>query len=385
MDIPLGDDTDPHTTKPENLGFNIVTQPTVDQLSHMSTRHEASYRDWKREFVGWLTNKGKEPESHTGYADRTCEQVSHKTDQIMRFLWSHTDGYTTEITPEGADTLMAAVASNDNWGNSSVLMFRKTLKRYFKWKKYVKDIDHDWSCDIRVSETERTNRDYFRKEEFTPLYDATLRYGSVKPYGECSPEERDQFKAVLAQRFELPKEDITRPEFERANSWKIPSLLSVTLDMGLRPIEITRARTEWVNLDGGYFDIPATEATKSDENWDPSLSQTSIGALRRWIDERSAYEKYEDTDTLWLNKIGNPYNSQSLNRILRNLMDTAEIDPMGRDLTWYSIRHGVATLWVNKYGIEHAKHQLRHEKLETTMRYSHSDARDRADMVDGAW
>jgi integrase len=83
--------------------------------------------------------------------------------------------------------------------------------------------------------------------------------------------------------------------------------------------------------------------------------------------------------------VGNPYNSQALNRKLRKILDESTIDPMGRKLTWYSLRHGVATLWANRFGLQHAREQLRHEKIETTMRYVHSDSNSRNDMANKVW
>ena len=44
---------------------------------------------------------------------------------------------------------------------------------------------------------------------------------------------------------------------------------------------------------------------------------------------------------------------------------------MKRELTWYSIRYGVASSWANEYDLQHAQEQLRHEMSETTMRYVH--------------
>lgn len=281
---------------------------------------------------------------------------------------------------------MEAVERGD-WGASNVLTFKKTVKRYFKWHDFTGSSDwaEEWECPIEVSEKQRTERDYFRPHEFPELYRATLDYGAVKNYGECTPEERDEFKAVLAQRFEMPKEEVSREEFKKANSWKFPSMMAVVLDTGLRPIEVGRMKTDWVNLSDKTLDIPPKEATKSDNNWKCALSKKTVRALSRWLNEREAYEKYEGSDLVWLNRIGNAYNSKSLNHFLDNVLEKADIDPMGRDLTWYSIRHGVASLWANTYGIQHAQEQLRHEKIETTMRYVHSDSNERNAMADEAW
>lgn len=385
MNIPTGQSNEDYTFEPEDVSFRLVTGPTREQLNEISARHTSDYVDFKTGYVGWFLNVGKNPNKNIGYAENTVEQISMKTDQMFRYFWKVTDEYLTTLNKDDADELMKSVERGD-WGNANILTFKKTVKRYFKWLKHQGETDHtDWDCPVKVSEKERTNRDYFRPHEFNKLYMASLDHGSVKNYGECTPEERDSVKAILAQRFEMSKEDVSRDQFSRANSWKVPSLIATTLDVGLRPVEIGNAKVEWINLADQSLEIPAKEATKSDNNWKCSISDKTARALERWINEREAYAKYDGEDNLWLNRIGNPYTSSSLNYLLNQLIEEREIDPMNRDLTWYSIRHDVASLWANEYGIQHAREQLRHEKIETTMRYVHSDSDTRSEMADNSW
>lgn len=385
MNIPTGDSDTSYTFSPDDVNFRLVTGPTREQLNEISPRHVNDYEDFKASYVGWFLNIGKTPNKGEGYSPKTVQQISMKTDQMLRYFWKVAGSYTTSVDYDDADELMKSVERGD-WGNANVLTFKKTVKRYFKWLKHEKDTDYtDWNCPISVSEKERTQRDYFRRHEFEHLYTATLSHGSVKNYGECTPDERDAFKAVLAQRYEMPKEEVGRDQFSRANSWKIPSLIATTLDVGLRPVEIGNAKVSWVNLADKTIDIPAKEATKSDNDWKCSISSKTARSLRRWLDERSAYAKYDGVENLWLNRIGNPYQSNSLNYLLDKLIKESEIEPMNRDLTWYGIRHGVASIWANEYGIQHAQEQLRHEKIETTMRYVHSDSETRTDMADDSW
>lgn len=385
MNIPTDKSSENYTFHPDDVPFRLVTGPTREQLNEISPRHTSDYEDFKTSYVGWFLNIGKNPNKGVGYAQKTTEQISVKTDQMFRYFWKVNNGYLTTLCKTDADELMESVERGD-WGNANILTFKKTVKRYFKWLKHEKDTDHtDWDCPISVSEKERTNRDYFRRHEFDSLYNAALSHGSVKNYNECTPDERDSIKAVLAQRFEMEKEKVNRDTFKRANSWKIPSLIATALDIGLRPVEIGNAKVEWVNLADQSLDIPAKEATKSDNDWKCSISSKTTRALERWLNERESYSKYEGEDNLWLNRIGNPYNSSTLNYLLNQLIDEGEIDPMKRNLTFYSIRHGCASLWANEYGIQHAREQLRHEKIETTMGYVHSDPDSRSKMADDSW
>ena len=88
---------------------------------------------------------------------------------------------------------------------------------------------------------------------------------------------------------------------------------------------------------------------------------------------------------MWLNDGGTPYDNNSVNYLLKQLIAKAEIDAPRRSLTWYSIRHGVATMWANKEGVHYAKEQMRHEKAETTMNYLHSDENQQSEFADGKW
>jgi integrase len=88
---------------------------------------------------------------------------------------------------------------------------------------------------------------------------------------------------------------------------------------------------------------------------------------------------------VWLTKFGNPYESNSLNTVLDGLLDEAGIDPRGRELSWYCIRHGSATMWANEHGLHVAKEQMRHNSIETTIGYVHSSVEERAKAMDSFW
>lgn len=369
---------------PDEHTFNVVTRPTRDALEDLSPKAPRDYREFKHDYLTWLSAMGKNPHRRRGYADTTLEQISLKTDQIFRWYWDAEGYYALDFGPDDATALMKEYALYD-YSDANLLTFVKTIKRYFKYLRFEKGRDHEWECEVKLSEKQRTERDYLRRDEFAPLYHAALDHGSVPHPNQVTPEERDRIKAHLAQRFEKPKANISPEDFQRANSYKIASLVGVTLDTGLRPIEVTRAVVPWVNLHDNTLDIPSDEATKSENDWKCRLSDRSMRALQQWLGEREQYEKYDGTDALWLNRRGNPYKSRTLNYLLRQLLDEAPVEPAGRDLTWYSIRHGVATVWANEQGIQHAREQLRHEKVETTMRYVHSSSEERGEMANSLW
>jgi len=172
-----------------------------------------------------------------------------------------------------------------------------------------------------------TPRDYLTREERTAIRDASLEYGSVPSRDSVHGDERDQWVAYLAQRFEKPKTEVTEADWERANKWKTPSLVAASLDGGLRPIEVERARTSWVDVDNGVLRIPKEESSKNTEHWIVSLQTQTVEMLDRWLTQRATIEKYDDTDALWLTRRSNPYQTSSLRNLLHRLCEIAGSPP----------------------------------------------------------
>ena len=367
-----------------DFDFPLVAEETIEALSDQHARAVNDYESWKRDLLTWLHTEGKDPDRLRGYAEDTLRNTNYKIDQIMRWLWNQRD-YTTELTAEDADQLMRELGRYSEYTDANLNNFVKTLKRIFAYHNHEKGKNIEWECSIDLNEPSVTNRDYFKKDEFRTLYEAALAHGTVKHYHSCTPDERAELKAYLAQRFEKPKEDVGLEDFEQANSMKIPSLVSVSLDCGLRPVEVGRAKVDWVNFEDATLDIPQEESSKNEDNWKCVLSNKSVRALRTWIEERSSYEVYEGRDELWLNGKGNPYGSTSLNYLLNQLIERGGIQPAGRDLSWYSIRHGCATVWADEEDIHDAREQLRHKKVETTLGYAHSGAESRHNKVNSKW
>jgi len=131
-----------------------------------------------------------------------------------------------------------------------------------------------------------------------------------------------------------------------------------SLDGGLRPIEVGRVKTTWVDTDNAVLRIPADESAKNDENWAVSLREGTAEMLEKWIDERRLYPKYDDTDALWLTRENNPYRSTALQYVIHKLCEEAGISTENRDLSWYAIRHFTGTYLAREDGLAAAQAQL---------------------------
>jgi integrase len=377
------------TTEPTDVELPAppVSKPAKRLLDEFGGLHADSYRDYKTSLLSWLQQRGKVPERGKGYAPETVRVTHYKIEHAYRWKWEDTGEFTTTFTPEDADELIQVLFTRTDKTDNEIAKYQKALKRLFAYKTHAEGHDYEWDPEPITTSYEGNARHYFKKHEMNRLYQAALDYGSFVSYTNKSltSEDRERAAAHLAQRFGKPKSQIGPKDFDRATSWKIPSLIAMTCDMGLRPDEVANAKVGWLNTADREVTIPKEEASKDDAMWECTLSSQGASALDRWLAERQALSKYRETDAIWLTRQSNPYGSKSLNHILNKLIEAGGIEPRNRDLSWYSIRRGVATVWANEEGIHNAKEQLRHKNIETTLKYVNTSLDVRREMADNKW
>ena len=363
-------------TLPESVP--VVTEAAEEYLNH---KQLLDYRSERESCLSWLLGLGKNPEKGEGYAVGTVKPRSYRMDQFYRWVWEQEGGYTANLTHEHADAWMSHLAQED-YSSTHKTNCQKSVKMLLKWRHHERG-GSEWDPTIRFSENSGSNpKDYLTREERTQIRDASLEYGSIPEYSNVTPAERDRWKRHLAQRFEKPKSEISQADWERANSWKIPSLVWVSLDAGLRPIEVERASEGWIDIENSVLRIPKDDSAKSRDNWIISLRDRTATFLDRWLAERDQYPKYDETTTIWLTREGNPYTSQSLRYLLHRLCELSGIDTQHRQMSWYAIRHSVGTYMTREEDLAAAQAQLRHKAPETTMKYDQTPPEDRQDALD---
>jgi integrase len=357
-------------------GITLVPEQSRE---YCNRRQFLDYREHRERFVRWLLNLGKDPEHAEGYAHSTARRRAYDTDGFYRFVWDQRGAYTLDVSHADADDYCRELALTDD-SDAHRANTQKSLKCLFRWR----DDTEDWEPDITFSgnTSQRRPRDYLTRKERKQIREAALEYGSVPSPYSLTASEREKWERHLAVRFRKPAEDITRQDFERANGFKIPSLVSVGLDGGLRPAEIGRARVSWVDTSNALLRIPTEEAAKHRDNWEVPIRQRTAQFLDQWLDERGLYGRYEGSDRLWLTREGEPYSSRSLKYVLRRLCDEAGIDYDNRKMTWYAVRHSTGTVMAREEGLEAAAAQLRHSSLTTTRKYDQAPIQDRRDALD---
>lgn len=357
----------------------IITEPVRDRLNR---RQLVDYREQREACLDWLLTFGKNPDQAQGYAFQTVKNRAYRMDMFYRWVWDTEGRYTAAVTHDHADSWLRALA-RQNVSNVHKDNCRKALQMLFKWRHHEHGRPR-WTPNLSFATREKSTapRDYLTAEERTRIGEAALEYGSIPGYSDLTPSERDRWKRYLAQRFMKPKQEVTPDDWERANGWKIPSLVWTSLDAGLRPIEVERSVTGWVDTENGVLRIPKEQSSKNRENWVVGLRDRTTTMLDRWLDERDAYPMYDQTDALWLTRERNPYQSGTLRYLLHRLCDIADISTENRQLSWYALRHSTGTYMTREEDLAAAQMQLRHKSSETTMKYDQAPVEDRKDALD---
>ncbi len=295
-------------------GINVVTDKSKAKLNQ---REFEDYRAERTECLRWLLTFGKTPDRAEGYAEATVRTRGNRMDYFYRFVWEQEGHYTSNVTHEHANDYMKYLAYGD-YGDVHKENCQKALKMLFKWRRHERGLP-EWEPQIKFNYNDRVSnpRDYLTIAERKKVRETALQYGSIPGYKDLSPEARDQWKAHLAQRFDKPKAEVSPDDWDRANGWKIPSLVWTSLDTGLRPIEVERAVTGWVDIDNKVLRIPKEDSSKNHDNWIVGLLPRTVRALELWLEERENYDRYHNTDTLWLTKHGNTYGSSALRYLLK--------------------------------------------------------------------
>jgi len=360
-------------------GVTVVPEPSEELLNE---RQQIDYRNQREQCLEWLLVYGKNPKKADGYAQTTVKCRSHRMDQFYRWVWDREEGYTTSVTHDHADAYLRYLAKED-YSNAHRDNCKKAIQMLYKWREHEHGLD-EWDPELSFSTGHKTTtpRDYLTREERGLIREAALEHGSIPAYKGLDPEERDRWKAYLAQRLEKPKADVKPEDWDEANSWKIPSLVSVSLDAALRPIEVERARTGWVDIENAVLRIPKEDSSKNTDHWIVGLQDRTAETLARWLEQRKTKPKYDDTDKLWLTRYGNTYGSSSLRNVIRRLCDEAGISYENRQMSWYSIRHSTGTYMTREEDLAAAQTQLRHKSPETTMKYDQAPVEDRQNALD---
>lgn len=372
--------SDNYITADLDAGRNLVIVPE-DNAEQLHEKQVVDYHSYRKQFLEWLLHLGKNPEKAVGYSEYTVYESGYRAAAFDRWVWDRHDEYRLPPTHEDADEYLQEVAYDDR-SHSTKGKIQEMLKRYFRWLAQKHGMD-EWEPDISFASSGGSQpQDFLTQDERRQIRQAALEHGSIPSYNSLTSEERGTWKGYVAQVLDKPADEVSPDDWNQVEGWKITSLVWTSLDAGLRPVEVGRATTQWVDTSNEVLRIPKEESSKNRENWLVSITDRTAKALDRWLDEREHYDRYADTDTLWLTTHDNPYGSKSLGRLLRRLCKQVGIRTDNRQLSWYAIRHSVGTYMTHERDLAATKAQLRHKSVKTTMKYDAVPVEDRQDALD---
>lgn len=218
----------------------IVTDQSAARLTD---RHELLYRDHREKLARWAITMGKNPKRADGYAPTTVKQRLFRLDRFNRFVWDEHDTFTLDLGTAEADDWMRHLAKTDNTQTYNAAC-QKAVKLLFKWRQdeYAEAISWDPVITFSSNTAGTTPRHYFALDTLNRLASASLEVDSLPSPQSVTPEERDSIEAYLAMQFGKPKHAVTHEDWQRADSWKIPAMIHMTIDGGLRNKEVKEAK-----------------------------------------------------------------------------------------------------------------------------------------------
>lgn len=360
--------------------------PVPDKmLEQLNNQQSEIYVAKIKGFKKYLLTKGKDRKKGIGYPESSVPERISRFNRVNAWLWSSRET-TTEFTTEHADYVVNALNTDEmrtqdgaRYSGDSKRKIKNVLDNWFEYNRT------EWECDLTFSNNGTSNNsDPFTRKELRQIWQASLKFEDIPSYNNLSPNERDHWKAYIAQKLSKPKDDVVPADWESIkHCWKIPSLIRTARSSGWRPALINRMKVGWYDSAGQKIVIPGEFAVKNDIEWEQHLTDEGALALENWLDQRKNIERYDGRDEMWLTREGNGYDSSSLNRLLRKLLDEIEIAERGRKLTWYSFRHSVGTYVYDEYqDLEIVADRLRQKSTRSAARYVHPTSELRKEAAD---
>lgn len=365
----------------EEMGVPTVRDEIIDTLSPLELE---MYEEWIMDILRWAFDRGRKPNytKPKGYSKASMPNIKARIEQFLLWAWDDDRyGFTTSIDEEMLDVYwLEVLTQNDNKldtnrrtiNNVAIILKRRGIKY---------EIPNSEDVYQEIAEEEVTGfSDYLMPGELRKVKTASLSAYAVPRRDQMNPGEEREWAAHLAQRLRKPIVDLTEEDWERANSYKIPSLVYAAHDLAARPCEIERATLSWFTLNDegeSFISInPEEDSKEGKDNRRCILSPETVRLLKLWKKERETIEMYDGREEMWLTREENPYSASSLggkDGVMKQLMEEAGIDTENRETGFYMLRRGVGTVIGNTEGLSAVMTQLRISNVETARRYVQND------------
>lgn len=174
--------------------------------------------------------------------------------------------------------------------------------------------------DAGASETELSQETASAQQPFTPEEWGYIRSASLS-YVLTSDGSRIHLLDLITKTGLRVSELRHSDSLERC--WKIAALILILSETGMRPFEVSQLTVHDLNLEDNSIRLP-TDVGKGSEGKLCRITDRTATATRRWLEQRSTRQKYDDTDLLFLDD-ENRNTDESLRELLREVADDAGI------------------------------------------------------------
>lgn len=283
----------------------LITEPTEQMLNK---RQLLDYWTHRRKCLEWLLAAGKDPETTEGDAFQTVADRAYRMDVFYRWVWEQEDRYTTNVTHNHDNDWLYHSAHPDK-SNAHKDNCLKALQMLSKWREYEHNfprVNQNFHSPRKVvRQLPATTLQNPRENRFVKLHWNTVQLPDIRICHHRSAHGGEHIlHNDLRNQGQQSKAEISQSDWSRKNSWKILSLIWVSLDAGLRPIEVERAVTSWVDIENSVLRIPKEE--KNYDHWIVGLKDKTSDILSRWLSERNVGKKYDNINRLWLTREDTP-------------------------------------------------------------------------------
>lgn len=330
-----------------------------------------------RKFRDWALSKGKYRDRNEPLAESTVDDYVFRFQQYLVFSWANSGQITSRIDHTLADAFVDALKAGEirqeNGDPYQESGKRKLVNPVQKWYEHRHDVygESKWDPDVVFSQEHQDSVSRFSKLERTLLREGVLGFETLPNYNDLCPEESDRRKAYLAQKLGKPKNEIGLEDWnEVTESWKVPAMVWLSLDIGPRPIDMHRLNESWLIPAENTVRIPVGESSKNERFWALRVHPDTTWMLNLWREQRATDPTYDESEAMFLNRNGNRYNAGTLADLVRRLCSDIGISMENRRITWYSFRHSAGTYIANEGDSSQARHQLQHESTEALSNYN---------------
>ena len=159
------------------------------------------------------------------------------------------------------------------------------------------------------------------QQTLTPLDWASIRAASLN-YVLTTDGSRIHLQELTAKT-ELRVSAFRNHDTFEERCWKIAALILILSETGMRLPEVSQLTVHDLNLEDNAIRLP-TDVGKSPETKLYRITERTATATRRWLEQRSTRQKYDETDLLFLDD-ENRNTDENLRELIRMVADDAGI------------------------------------------------------------